>query len=87
MTGYQLIALLSKAIVSLYISVAFFTLSGLMRSLLTFITYYSLFFKTTIVIGILTLFIGITILIIYAVKALRIRKKQFDLIFNPDNNK
>lgn len=77
-------ARLSRAIVSFYISVASFTLSGLMKSLFTFIINYQIFFKATIAIGIITLLIGITILIIYAIKAVQIRQEQFNQLFGKE---
>ncbi len=69
---------LSLAIASLYISIAFFTLSGMMLGLESINQkLVRLVSTSSLCLGLVTLFFGISLLILYAYRAVRIRKNQF----------
>ena len=73
------IGLLSRAIVSFYISLASFTLSGIFLGLFSSRETLNEAISTFLVLlGMASLLFGISLLIIYAGRAVRIREQQFE---------
>lgn len=73
------LGLLSRAIVSLYVSIAFFTLSGISLGLFKIDERRSQIMSDfALGLGMIALFGGMALLIVYALRAVRIRKDQFE---------
>lgn len=69
--------LLNKGLVGLYIGAGMMVASGILSGVQNFYTFSNSFGITTMLLGVMSVFISISFLILYSLRAVRIRQDQF----------
>ena len=69
--------LLNKGLVGLYIGAGIMVASGILSGLQTFYNFSNTFGIITMILGVLSVFISISFLIVYSLRAVKIRQDQY----------